>query len=163
MLTIVAAVAKNGVIGNSAMNKMPWTVPDELAFFRENTLGKTVVMGRKTAEQVGKLKDRRCLLLTKSKRFAIEGFSNVTVKEVLTMSESNPEEELMICGGAQVYEKFMPYASKAIISYMDFDAYGDIMMPKLNLASWKRTHSLEKKRFTAITYTNTNRKKFAIK
>lgn len=162
MISLIAAVAMNGVIGNSKLSKMPWYNREEMAFFKEQTMGKIVVMGRKTAEETGKLMGRDCLVLTKQKGYKLAGFRTVTVEELLTMNEINFDLRLMICGGAEVYKKLMPYASNAMISHMDFDATGDILLPEFDKKVWKKAQAIEKKSFTAIHYINTNPKKFVI-
>lgn len=159
-LTIIAAVATNGVIGNSKLNKMCWHVPEELQFFRKNTLGRVVAMGRKTAEQVGKLHGRDCIVLSSDQTYKLDGFTTMSLEQLLIMNEIDFNKEYVIAGGAEIYEQAMPYASFALISHMDFEAYGDIYMPKMDREVWRKTSSTPMSRFTAIAYTNTDRKQY---
>lgn len=159
-LTIIAAVAANGVIGNSELDRMPWHVSEELKFFKANTMDKTVVMGRKTAEQVGKLRGRDCIVLSKDPSYKLAGFLTLSLEQFLHMNEYRFDKEYAVAGGAEIYKQLMPYASFALISYMDFEAKGDVMMPKFDRDVWRKTSSTTMTRFTAIAYTNTNRATF---
>lgn len=156
-ITIIAAVSNNGVIGNSKMKKLPWICPEELRFFREQTIGKTIVMGRKTAEEVGALPDRERIVLSKDKNYQLEGFTTMTLDEFLALNEKNMNTQYLVCGGAEIYNAVMPYASLARISYLDFEAYGDILLPILSHLNWKKICTTEMKKFVAVDYISTNR------
>ena len=127
-ISIIAAVAKNGVIGNSKLDKMPWFIPEELKFFRLETFGKVVVMGRKTAEQVGELDSRRCIVMSRDENCKVPGFETMSYAGIVNLSQHLP---VMICGGAEIYSAFLDIASSAIISELDFEAKGDIFMPNI--------------------------------
>lgn len=130
-ITLIVAVAKNGVIGNSKLNKLPWKIPEELQHFKEQTYGKVVVMGRTTANQVGPLGGRRCLFMSRSKENPPRGYIHADQAMVLNMNT-----EVMICGGAEIYSLFMPFASRVIMSELDIEVNGDIFMPKINRHEW---------------------------
>lgn len=156
-ITIIAAVAANNIIGNSQMKKLPWKVPEEMKFFREQTMGRTVVMGRKTAEETGNLPGRDCIVLSKDPKYQLKGFVAMTLDQFLRLNESTPDCQYFVCGGAEIYKAVMPYAARATISYLDLEAYGDIMMPALPISDWKKVSAVEKSMFVANTYSNTGR------
>ncbi|MGZ8172987.1 dihydrofolate reductase [Methylobacter sp.] len=160
-LTLIAAVAKNSVIGNSKMRKMPWYVPEELKFFKENTMGKVLVMGRKTAEETGKLRARDCIVLSKDPAYKLHGFITMTIEQLLAVNAYDFDKQYAICGGAEIYKELMPYCSMAMISYMDFDAPGDVLMPALDRTVWRRAQSVEMNKFTAVSYVNTDCKTYS--
>lgn len=157
-ITIIAAVALNGVIGDSRTNKMTWYNREEMQFFKEQTMGKIVVMGRKTAETTGKLVGRDCLVLSKDPSYRLQGFDTVSIKDLLDINEYHFDKHYMVCGGAEIYKELIPYASTAMISYMDFEASGDVLMPTLDVLSWKKVEQIEMAKFTAVNYINTQRK-----
>ena len=150
----------NGVIGNSQLNKMAWHVPEELKHFKDNTMGKVIVMGRKTTEETGKLRGRDCIVLSKDPGYKLDGFTTLTIEELLTMNEYDFDKQYAICGGAEIYRQLIPYASFAIISYMDFEAKGDVLMPPINRSDWRRVLSTTHNKFTADHLINTNRLEF---
>ena len=131
MITLIAAVSKNGVIGNSKLDALPWHCPEELQFFKKSTMGKTLVMGRKTFEQVGKLPGRNCIVVSTDSRLKYEGCVVATFNETLVLIEESPDIEYAICGGAEIYKLFFPFTDCSIISYLNFEAEGDILLPDL--------------------------------
>lgn len=157
-ITIIAAVALNGVIGDSKTNKMTWYNREEMLFFKEQTMGKAVVMGRKTAETTGKLIGRDCIVLSKDPLYRLEGFETVSIADLLDMNEFNFDKHYMVCGGADIYTQLLPYASTAMISYMDFEANGDVVMPHIDPFIWRKVQQIEMAKFTAVNYINTQRK-----
>lgn len=145
-IAIIAAMARNGVIGNSKMSKLPWVVPEELGFFRKETMGKVIVMGRKTAESVGALDGRRCVVMSTKMNYRLNGFETMRHSEIIKLSYSN---QVMICGGAEIYNLFMQDANEAIISELDLEAHGDIFMPKLP-KGFKMVRTEHFSRFTVV-------------
>ena len=123
MLSIIVAVGNNNVIGFK--NKMPWHIPEDLKYFKEKTMGKTVIMGRKTLESIGKpLSGRKNVVVTKDKDY-LPIFSNVEI--VHDFSEIMPyiddENENFIIGGAEIYKRFLPFSKYLYITriYKDFE------------------------------------------
>ena len=157
-ITIIAAVALNGVIGDSKTNKMTWYNREEMQFFKDQTMGKIVVMGRKTAETTGKLVGRDCLVLSNDPLYRLHGFETVSINDLLDINEFNFDKHYMICGGAEIYRQLLPYATTAMISYMDFEASGDVFMPPIDQSVWRKVQQIEMAKFTAVNYINTQRK-----
>lgn len=117
MITIIAAMDKKGLIG--AGDKLPWHLPSDLRFFRDTTLGQTVVMGSKTYASLGRpLPNRKNIVLSRSGEY--------TVKDVIAMAAS---ENVFIIGGAEVYKIFIPFADRMIITHIDAEFQGDVYFP----------------------------------
>lgn len=137
-ITLIWAMAKNGVIGKD--NKLPWRLPADLRFFKEQTTGKTMIMGRNTWESMGSkpLPNRHSVVLTSDKSFAAEGADVVhSVEEALTYNKVNVE--LMVIGGAGVFKHFLPIADKLLVTLIDEDIEGDIIIPDVNWNDFELT------------------------
>lgn len=105
---------------------LPWHLPADLKAFRAHTIGKPVVMGRKTYESIGKpLPQRRNIVLTRNAIYAPEGVDIArSLEEVFTMTAGEPE--IAIIGGAQIFNEFAPYADSAFVTEIDADIPGDV-------------------------------------
>ncbi|MFP3725733.1 dihydrofolate reductase [Priestia filamentosa] len=121
--SIIVATSRNGVIGEN--NKMPWHLPQDLRYFREKTLGKTVIMGRKTFQSIGKpLPNRKNVVLTRDPTFYIP---SVKVYKDLRdiISDLSGNEEYMVIGGGEIYNAFLPYVSRIYLTMIDTEVRGD--------------------------------------
>lgn len=138
-ITLIAAMDRNRTIGIG--NKMPWRLPAEMAFFTKMTTGKTVLMGRKTFESLRKpLKDRRNIVLTRQQEFHPEGCEVAhTLEEALELCR---EDELMVMGGADIYEQLLPYADTLLLTDVDVEIEGgDAFFPLFSDSEWKLVES----------------------
>jgi len=151
MITLIAAVASNGVIGNSKLNEMPWHCSDELKFFKAETMGNTLIMGRTTAEQVGKLPGRDAIVLSRDKNYTLKGFDTFSMDQFLFEYEQNPEKRYMVCGGAETYKLFLPYIDVSIISYMNFRVEGDIYLPEVTRRNGYKFQIIEEIEYEEFT------------
>jgi len=134
-ITMIWAMDRNRGIGIE--NRIPWRLPADMAFFKSYTTGKTVVMGRKTFQSFPKaLPNRRNVVLSRNSDLALEGAEVVTsVEEVLQRYGS--EEELVIIGGAEIYNLFMPYANKLLVTEIDETFAGtDAFFPAYDESKW---------------------------
>jgi dihydrofolate reductase len=134
-ITLIAAMDLNRTIGIG--NKLPWRLPAEMAFFKQKTLGKTVLMGRKTFQSLPKpLKDRRNVVLTRIPEYKPEGCEILhSIESALELSKS---EELVVIGGADIYAQFLPYAD--IIYLTEVEAHiegGDAFFPDFSDSEWE--------------------------
>ncbi|TYS18847.1 dihydrofolate reductase [Rossellomorea vietnamensis] len=131
MISFVWAMDKNGVIGYE--NKLPWRLPEDLKFFKETTMGHPIVMGRKTFESIGRpLPGRENIILTRDASYEAEGcIVYHDIKEVLHHAEEM-EVEVMVTGGAEIFEKFIPYADKLYVTRIYETFEGDTYFPDLN-------------------------------
>lgn len=138
-VTLIAAMDRNRTIGIG--NKLPWRLPAEMAFFTKSTLGKTVLMGRKTFESLPKpLKDRRNVVLTRQNDFHPEGCEVIhSMEEAL---ERMKDDELVVIGGADIYAQFLPYADKILLTEVDVEIEGgDAFFPAFSESEWKLVES----------------------
>lgn len=128
MISLIVAHDKNRVIGNQ--NALPWHLPGDLKYFKEMTLHKPVIMGRKTFESIGKpLKDRINIVVTRQNRKPFENgvmYAN-TIHEALFVTRHF--KEVMIIGGAQIYEQAMQYANRLYVTQIDHEFEGDAYFP----------------------------------
>lgn len=137
MLSMIVAIANNNVIGKD--NKLIWRLPEDLKRFKTITSGKTIIMGRKTFESLGRvLPNRVHIVLTKNKDYHYE---HEQVKIVNNVEELKPyiesQEEYFVIGGEAIYKMLMPLAKKMYITklYEDFD--GDTFFPQIDENVWK--------------------------
>jgi dihydrofolate reductase len=137
MISMIAAKAENNVIGNK--NTIPWHMPADFKYFKETTVGKTIVMGLNTFNSIGgkPLPDRKHIILTNDLNFIPPENCVVahSIEEVIEMGRDVPE--LMICGGASVYKQFLPLAQKLYLTYIKASPEGDTFFPEVNMAEWK--------------------------
>lgn len=139
-ITMIWAMGSNRVIGNN--NDIPWHLPLDFAYFKAETLGKRMLMGRKTWESLGSkpLKGRTSLILTRDRSFAPEGAEVVhTLEEAL--AEGRKEDELMVIGGAEIYSLMLPFADKLQVTRIDAEFEGDTIFPEVDWSGWKEVSS----------------------
>lgn len=137
MISMIAAMDRGRVIGKDG--GMPWSLPGDLAFFKETTLHKTVVMGRKTFESIGRpLPKRRNIVLTRNSSFSHEGIEALSdMNEILALAAE--DEEVVIMGGAELYEMFLPYAARMYLTRIDAEFEGDTFFPAFDEKEWAVT------------------------
>lgn len=137
IISIISALAKNRVIGKS--NSLPWYLPADLKHFKETTLGKPIVMGLNTFKSIGQkpLPGRKNIVLSNDDNYKVPAgcFLAKSISEVLEMAKE--EKELMVCGGASVYNQFLPLADKLYLTYIDHDFDGDILFPEFSINDWQ--------------------------
>ena len=122
----IAAMAENRVIGRG--NQLPWHVPEDFRWFKGKTIGKTLLMGRKTLESLGKpLPNRKTIVLSRS-GFAADGVTVVASLDELPSLLNEPE--LWICGGAEIYRMTMDRWDELFLSVVDGEHEGDAFFPE---------------------------------
>ena len=133
-LTIIAAVARNGVIGHRG--GMPWHLPGELAQFKATTLGHTLVMGRATFDSIGRaLPGRRTIVITRNPTWHHAGVETAhSFADALALA--GPGDEVFAAGGAQIYELALPFAQRLVITEVDAEPEGDTWFPSWARADW---------------------------
>ncbi|QXO19370.1 type 3 dihydrofolate reductase [Vibrio ostreae] len=145
VISMIAALARNGnierdnphVIGND--NEMPWHLPADFIWFKQHTLGKPVIMGRKTYESIGKpLPGRRNIVITRNPEYSAEGVTIVPSLEI-ALAEAGDADEAMIIGGGSIYNEALPKASKLYLTFIDAEISGDTYFPEWD-SSWTETH-----------------------
>ncbi|MFB9275084.1 dihydrofolate reductase [Cohnella cellulosilytica] len=133
-VTLIAAVASNGVIGRD--NELPWRLPADMAYFKRQTMGKPVLMGRKTFESLRRpLKERTNVVLSRTLREAPEGCELVAkIDEALTKYR---DEELMVIGGAEIYRATLEAADRLLLTELAEPFEGDAVFPEFDRAEWR--------------------------
>jgi dihydrofolate reductase len=144
VISLVVAMARNRVIGRD--NTLPWRLPEDLKHFKAVTLGKPVLMGRKTFESIGKpLPGRTNLVLTRDRGWKSEGAVVVhSVEEAL--QRSGAASELAGIGGAEVFQQLIPLATRIYLTRVEADVRGDTFFPPLEDSQWMEVDS---RRFAA--------------
>ena len=144
-VSLIVAMAHNRVIGKD--NDMPWHLSEDLKHFKRVTLGKPVIMGRKTWESLGRpLPGRPNLVVTRQQEFQPEGASvHSSLADAINFAKLSAKElgvsELMIIGGAQIYEAAMPFVDRMYITEIDTHVEGDTFFPIIENKSWKEVTS----------------------
>ena len=134
-ISLIAALARNRVIGRD--NQLPWRLSADLKHFKSLTMGKSIVMGRKTWESIGKpLPGRTNIVVTRDSDFSAEGCSVVySIEEALVAAEGG--EEVMIMGGANLYAQLLPRADRLYLTEVQADVSGDAWFPEIVEAQWQ--------------------------
>ncbi len=144
MVTLIVAVADSGVIGRD--NALPWHLPEDLKRFKRITLGKPVVMGRKTFESIGKpLPGRQNIVVTRDANYRREGVSVVHGPDD-ALRAADGAAEIMVIGGADLFRVFLPRAGRVHLTRVHGDIEGDIRWPALDQRQW---HVVERESYPA--------------
>ncbi|MBI4034038.1 MAG: dihydrofolate reductase [Candidatus Brennerbacteria bacterium] len=135
IVSIIAAIAENGVIGES--NNLPWRLPADLKRFKEITTGHPVIMGRKTHESIGRaLPNRKNIIITRREDYSVEGCSVVhSIDEALSLVKD--EEEIFFIGGGDIYRQVLPLAHRLYITRIHKEFPGDTRFPEVDFGEWK--------------------------
>lgn len=136
MLSIIVAVANNGIIGDQ--NSLLWHIREDMLRFKRITTGHPVIMGRKTFESIGRPLPNRTNVVVSRQNIEIEGCIVVHSLEEAITSFSG-EEEIFIIGGAQIYEQALPLADKIYLTLVHRDYDGDTSFPQVNEDDWEET------------------------
>jgi len=134
IVSIIAAVGNNRVIGRN--NSLPWKLPADMEHFRKLTIGKPIIMGRRTFESIGEpLSGRMNIVLTDDNNFQPPGcLIAYSVEQALNMA--GEQDEVMIIGGASVYRQFLPLASRMYLTLIKKDFVGDAYFPEFDPNEW---------------------------
>ena len=135
MLTIIVAVAANGVIGDK--NGLLWHISEDLRNFKRLTTGHPVVMGRKTFESLGRPLPNRTNVVISRQNIEIEGCTVVhSLAEAVSMFPA--DEEVFVIGGAQIYAEALPAADRFYLTRVEHDYEGDTSFPAWNRSEWRK-------------------------
>jgi len=135
MITLVAAMGRNRAIGLEG--RLPWHLPRELRHFKATTMGKPIVMGRRTWQSIGRvLPGRQNLVVTRDRNFSAGSCDVVhSLEEAIARAEGG---EVMIIGGGQLYREALPHADRLILTLVDCEPAADTWFPEWSEASWRR-------------------------
>lgn len=152
-LAMIAAQSQNRVIGNN--NKLPWYLPEDLKYFKRVTLGKPIIMGRKTFESIGRpLPGRTNIIITRNPDWTHDGAGVRVVhslQQAIELAESlalvNGFEESLVIGGAEIYALALPQADRLYLTQVHAEVQGDAHFPPLAPTQWQE---MAREDFSAI-------------
>lgn len=159
MLSIIVAVADNGVIGSG--NQLPWRLPDDLKRFKALSLGKPIVMGRKTFDSIGRpLPGRLNIVISRQSGLEIPGCTVVTsIDEAIAAAQ--PAPEIVIVGGADIYRQVLPQVQVIHLTRVHATIDGDVVFPRLQEQEWrevaKEYHPADERHAHAFTFSTLER------
>lgn len=132
-LTLIAAMGKNRAIGMAG--RMPWHLPAELQHFKQATMGKTIVMGRKTWQAIGRpLPGRQNIVISRNSGFQADGVEVFgSLSDAIELAKS---DEVMVIGGGQLYALALPLASRMVLTLIDIEPEADTWFPEWNEKEW---------------------------
>jgi len=135
MLSFIVAMDRNRLIGNN--NRLPWHLPADLSHFKQTTMGKPILMGRKTWDSIGRpLPGRLNIVLTHTAELKIDG---VEVVHSLSQAQAllEPAAELMVIGGSTIYRMLLAQAERIYLTRVDAEFEGDCWFPEIDLRQWQ--------------------------
>ncbi len=155
-IILIAGMTNSRVIGKD--NALPWHIPEDLKNFKELTSGKTILMGRKTYESIGRpLPNRNNLVLSRSmpptENLIICNNIEDSIKKAKTFNQ-----DLFIIGGSTIYQQFLPYANKMYLSYIKKEYQGDTYFPEFNKEEWEIEQTKDFEEFEFVIYRRKNDK-----
>jgi len=154
LVSLLAAVADNGIIGRGG--RLPWHLPDDLKRFKFLTMGKPILMGRKTFESIGRpLPGRTSLVLTRSRDWSSAG--TVVVHSLSEALERAGEVgELVVVGGAEIYRLALPRAQRVYLTRVHASVEGDTVFPALDEREWRESareeHAADERHAYAMSF-----------
>jgi dihydrofolate reductase len=139
-IAMIAGVAENGVIGSD--QTIPWRVPSDMAFFKQATMGKPIIMGRKQYETVGKpLPGRTNIVITRQQDYRPEGvlvFHDIdaALAQAREVAAADGVDEIIIIGGGELYAQLIDRADRLYITHIDLAPAGDVRFPAIEPEKW---------------------------
>lgn len=149
-ISLIVATAHNNAIGRG--NELPWHLPQDLKYFKSVTLGKPVIMGRKTFESIGKpLPGRTNIVVTRQQDWHFAGVlvahdlvTAIELAKEANSSSEHPKNELMIIGGAEIYKHALPLADRIYQTKIDITVeHADAFFPEIDLVDWQLVSSVD--------------------
>ncbi len=136
-VVFVVAMDRNNLIGKDG--GLPWHISSDLKRFKEITLGKPIIMGRKTWESLPKrpLPGRHNIVITRDHAYKADGASVVTSPEAARAAAGTAADEIAVIGGAEIFRLFLPLAERIYLTEVDLDASGDTVFPSIDQSNWR--------------------------
>ncbi|WP_246941861.1 dihydrofolate reductase [Bacillus pinisoli] len=136
MISYIVAMDDNQVIGKN--NELPWHLPADLAYFKKVTMGKPIIMGRKTHESIGRaLPGRENIIVTRNANYHSEGCKVVHQLDDLKSLAEEANEELFVIGGAELFKELLPMTDRLYITHIHHSFEGDTYFPTIDWNEWK--------------------------
>jgi len=135
-LSLIWAMADNRVIGIE--NRLPWKLPADMKWFRQNTMGKPIIMGRLTFESFGAkpLPGRRNIIISRNPAYAADGIETYSSLEEALKATQN-DDETMVIGGMSIYKQALPLADRLYMTQVHASVEGDAWFPEFDLQHWR--------------------------
>jgi len=143
-ISMIAAMTEDRVIG--IKNTLPWKLPNDMKWFRQNTMGKPIIMGRKTFESFGAkaLPGRTNIIITRDESYqATDSIVVHSIEEAL--EAAGDVDEAMIIGGASFYEQMLPKADRLYLTFVHAELDGDAWFPEINNSDWNKIEKIDHK------------------
>lgn len=156
IISLIAAISSNYVIGKD--KDIPWNIPGEQVRFKDLTMGKSVIMGRKTFESIGQpLPNRKTIIISKSKDI---NYNNCLTVESLERAFNllQQEDEIFIAGGGEIYKESLPFADRIYLTIIEKEYEGNIFFPMFNKDEFEITYQQKVEGFIPYTYFTYERK-----
>ncbi|MEH6348042.1 MAG: type 3 dihydrofolate reductase [Bermanella sp.] len=140
-IVLIAAFAQNRVVGIN--NTLPWHLPEDLKYFKRTTTGKAIIMGRKTYDSIGRpLPNRTNIVISRNTELNVEGVKVVdSLQAAIDLAKEvnliNGVEEIMVIGGASIYEEALPQADRLYITHVQAEVAGDAYFPEVDFSQWQ--------------------------
>ena len=159
MISIIVAVAQNGVIGTG--NRLPWHLPDDLKRFKALSMAKPIVMGRRTFDSIGKpLPGRTNIVVSRQPGLAIEG-TIVTPSLDAALVAAGAVPEVVVIGGAEIFRQVLPRTEVIHLTRVHARVAGDVVFPELDPGQWRETavehHAADERHQYAFTFVTLQR------
>jgi dihydrofolate reductase len=159
MISIIVAVAHNGVIGTG--NRLPWHLPDDLKRFKALSMAKPIVMGRRTFDSIGKaLPGRTNIVVSRQPGLAIEG-TIVTPSLDAALAAAGAVPEVVVIGGAEIFRQVLPRTDVVHLTRVHAQVAGDVVFPELDPGKWRETaveqHAADERHQYAFTFVTLER------
>lgn len=139
MITLIAAIGRNREIGYG--NDLLWKIPEDMKHFKTYTMGKVVIMGRKTFASIGRTLPGRKNIVISTQNLANQCVIAHTIESALSIEHCYPE--LVIIGGASLYEQTIEFADKLVITHVDAEFNADTFFPMIDLTQWKINSTID--------------------
>lgn len=136
-VSLIGAASDNNVIGQ--LGQIPWKLPDDLKYFKEKTMGKPIIMGRKTFDSMGKpLPGRTNIVVTRRQDLKLEGvLITDSLESALKLAEKEKPEEIVVIGGGEIYRQALPHASRIYLTRVHTTVEGDAFFPEFSEDEWE--------------------------
>lgn len=146
IISMIAAMDRNYLIGDG--DKIPWHIPEDFKYFKEQTLGKPIIMGRTTFESIHAMRGsdpqsgpalpkRRNIIITSDTDYTAQDCDIChSIEDTLTIAKDHTDSEIMVIGGGAIYEQFLPHADRLYVTWINGDYSGDTYFPQWNNDEW---------------------------
>ncbi|RDE10203.1 dihydrofolate reductase [Pelagibacterium lacus] len=140
-IAMIAAVGRNGAIGSAG--DLPWRLPSDFAFYKRTTMGRPLIMGRKTFESIGRpLPGRANIVVTRQSGYAPDGVEvhadlDAAIARGREIAARDGVDEVFINGGGEIYARAMPLADRLYITHVDAAPEADVFFPAIDPAAWE--------------------------